>query len=291
MINRHITLPRLCLAAALLLGCALQQTYAAINLGTTRVIFEGKKREASIPAKNISDAPYLLQSWVDAGENKLQTPFFVNPPLSRLDPGKENILRVQRTSDDLPQDRESIFWFNVKEIPQKATEDNVLQIAIRTRLKLFYRPAGLKTTPTEAAESLKWTVVPGTAGQPPVLKVSNPSPYHITFSMVELMDGSARKDGVKQLDMIAPFSHLIYEIEHQKSAQPVRISYMTINDFGGATAHDDVTAAIDASDTVSAQERQAARDAIAAAAATPSLQPDQAPAIEAQGQANANAAQ
>lgn len=38
---------------------------------------------------------------------------------------------------DLPVDRESVFWLNVKEIPKKSAEENVLQIAVRSRIKLF----------------------------------------------------------------------------------------------------------------------------------------------------------
>jgi P pilus assembly chaperone PapD len=52
-----------------------------------------------------------------------------------------------RTGGSLPEDRESVFWLNVKSIP--ATDDsvphnNVLQVVVKSRLKLFYRPAGLE---------------------------------------------------------------------------------------------------------------------------------------------------
>ncbi|MCC3264159.1 fimbria/pilus periplasmic chaperone, partial [Paenibacillus polymyxa] len=73
--------------------------------------------------------------------------FIITPPLFKLSPTKNNVLRIVNTSDALPQDRESVYWVNVKSIPARsedAENKNVLQIAVRTRLKLFYRPAGLK---------------------------------------------------------------------------------------------------------------------------------------------------
>lgn len=69
-----------------------------------------------------------------------KTPFIITPPLFRLDPGKNNILRIVNTTPGLPQDRESVYWVNVKAIPSKSDDSenkNVLQIAVRTRIKLF----------------------------------------------------------------------------------------------------------------------------------------------------------
>ncbi|MCV5920354.1 fimbria/pilus periplasmic chaperone, partial [Escherichia coli] len=75
-----------------------------------------------------------------------KTPFIITPPLFKLDPEKNNILRIVNITHGLPQDRESVYWVNVKAIPSKSDDSenkNVLQIAVRTRIKLFYRPAGL----------------------------------------------------------------------------------------------------------------------------------------------------
>lgn len=53
---------------------------------------------------------------------------------------KNNILRIVNVNPSLPQDRESVYWVNVKAIPSQNEENegkNVLQIAVRTRIKLF----------------------------------------------------------------------------------------------------------------------------------------------------------
>jgi fimbrial chaperone protein len=60
---------------------------------------------------------------------------------------KENTLRIiDATNNQLPQDRESLFWMNVKAIPsmdKSKLSDNTLQLAIISRIKLYYRPAKL----------------------------------------------------------------------------------------------------------------------------------------------------
>lgn len=134
----------LCWAIGLALTLCLHWTAATagVLLGGTRLIVHEKKRESSISIKNAGAAPYVVQAWIDAGEGENKTPFIVTPPLSRLDPGMENSLRVMRGPSRLPSGQESVFWLNVKEIPEKSSEENVLQMAVRSRIKVFYRPAG-----------------------------------------------------------------------------------------------------------------------------------------------------
>lgn len=60
---------------------------------------------------------YLIQSWIENSENEKDGRFVITPPLS-LCKEKENILRIiDATNNQLPQDRESLFWVNVKAIP------------------------------------------------------------------------------------------------------------------------------------------------------------------------------
>ena len=69
----------------------------------------------------------------------------VLPPLQRINGGQKGIARVTKTSgiNALPQDRESLFYLNVREIPPKPDKPNVLQLAMQSRIKLFYRPAAI----------------------------------------------------------------------------------------------------------------------------------------------------
>ncbi len=54
----------------------------------------------------------------------------------------------------LPQDRESLFYLNVREIPPKPDKPNVLQLAMQSRIKLFYRPAAIvPETPAQCGKT------------------------------------------------------------------------------------------------------------------------------------------
>ena len=203
---------------------------AGVVLGGTRVIVRENQRETSIPVQNVSNAPFVVQSWIDEGEGKNKTPFVITPPLQRLDPGKENILRILRVPSALPADRESLFWLNVKEIPEKAQEENVLQIAVRTRIKLFYRPANLPGNAIEARGQLQWAVSSADTGGL-VVKVANPTPYHVTLTSMKVNGGQQEINP----QMVAPFGEIALPLTAVKSPQEVQLNFTTINDYGAET--------------------------------------------------------
>ena len=51
---------------------------------------------------------------------------------------------AQQNLSRLPADRESLFYYNMREIPPKAEQKNVMQIAMQSRLKLFWRPKAIE---------------------------------------------------------------------------------------------------------------------------------------------------
>ncbi|WP_250561695.1 fimbria/pilus periplasmic chaperone, partial [Escherichia coli] len=74
---------------------------------------------------------------------------------------------------------------NVLEVPPKpdaatVANQSLLQLAFRTRIKLFYRPEALKGNPSEAPLALKWSWS-GSEGKA-ALRVANPTPYYVSFS-------------------------------------------------------------------------------------------------------------
>ncbi|MCR6480130.1 molecular chaperone [Variovorax sp. ZS18.2.2] len=219
-----------------LMLCLQWSASAGVMLGGTRVILGERDREASIPVKNTGTSPYVVQAWIDAGEGKNKTPLLVTPPLSRLDPGMENILRIMRVAGDLPADRESVFWLNVKEIPEKSNEENVLQIAVRSRIKLFYRPSKLAGKSVESRGQLKWAVSAGAEGQGAVLKVGNPTAYHVTFTALNINNGQQSINA----DMVPPFGEMSYPLTAVKAPQAVQVNFTTLNDYGGETPEERV---------------------------------------------------
>lgn len=196
---------------------------ASITVGGTRLIYNGEENEASISVSNTKDSvPYLIQSWIELEENSTaKVPFIVTPPLFRLDGEHENTLRIIYTGEQaLPQDRESLFWLNVKSIPSMEKSDrNRLLIAVKTRLKLFYRPATLATDrANDAWKNLHYE----RSGDRIV--ISNPTPYYV--SLFSLKSGS---QSVEHPPMIAPFGKAYV------TAAGRDVTWKAINDFGGVT--------------------------------------------------------
>lgn len=208
---------------ALLLAFFAVQVQAGIVIGGTRVIYNGEKKETSTSIRNQEKSGvYLVQSWIDTGVKENKAPFIVTPPLFRINPGEENILRIVRTGGSLPEDRESVFWLNVKSIP--ATDDsmpqnNVLQIVVKSRLKLFYRPAGLEGAQDIAYKNLS-VVRSGNH-----LTVSNPTPYYVTLFTLKV-DGLE----IKEADMVPPKGSVSFALP---STTASTVSWQAISDYGG----------------------------------------------------------
>ena len=134
---------------------------AAVVIAGTRVVYPASEREVTINLTNKGATPLLVQSWLDEGDTKakpenISVPFTLSPPMFRMNPAKGQTLRLLATPDaveKLPKDKESVFWLNVMEIPPKpqgeAANENMMQLAFKTRIKVFYRPKGLKGTADE----------------------------------------------------------------------------------------------------------------------------------------------
>ncbi|GBU14556.1 fimbrial chaperone protein precursor [Enterobacterales bacterium] len=191
------------------------------------MIYHAEKKEASLTVQNKDKKEeFLIQTWVeDAGGNK-KTSFIVTPPLFRLDPLKDNILRIVNIGGVLPQDRESVYWLNVKAIPShsdNADTANVLQIAVRTRLKLFYRPQGLTGTPEDNAPLLSFKQ----SGNQ--LVVTNPGSYNLSFDHVALDKKPLEKTGM------VPAKGTLTLTLPANTARAAQVEYSLINDFGASS--------------------------------------------------------
>ncbi|WP_405083874.1 fimbrial biogenesis chaperone [Paraburkholderia caribensis] len=182
-------------ACALFAGAA----QASVTIGGTRVVYPLDQREVTVKLNNDSRAPSLVQVWMDDGNvdakpGYSKAPFVITPPIFRMDAGKSQTLRVMYSGEALPQDRESVYWLNVLDVPPKADarpDANTLQFAYRTRIKVFVRPPKLQGTPDEAPRQLDWKVVPAPEGKGQALAVSNPTAYHVSFSEISVSSSGA----------------------------------------------------------------------------------------------------
>ncbi|MBA7931785.1 molecular chaperone [Klebsiella sp. RHBSTW-00215] len=202
---------------------------SSIVITGTRVIYPETDREVSVKMENKGSGPVLIQSWIDDGDHKstpenAKAPFILSPPINRVNAGKGQTLRVRYTGDALPEDKESIFYLNVLEIPPKVKGEletkNRLMMAFRSRLKLFYRPKKLIKNAKDAPESVVWK------RQGNKVTAHNVTPYHVTVAYF-----SEDEKGVKNIgtgSMLTPGETHTWSLDRVTT----RWYPMIINDYG-----------------------------------------------------------
>jgi len=212
-------------------AAAAQPASAAVTLQGTRVIYDGSKTAATVIARNRGEHVALAQVWLDDGDASAKAgsqrlPFVLTPTTRRIDPGHTQVFRLTyapMAAEALPADRESMLYFNLLDIPPKAEQAearNLLQFAVRTRIKLFYRPAGLSGHAHDAAAALEWRSTPG------ALEVHNPSAYHVTLANLKLPDGT-----LLEADMVPPGDRVRLPLP-TGAAIPVSLTFQWLDDHG-----------------------------------------------------------
>ncbi|MGK9009929.1 fimbria/pilus periplasmic chaperone [Serratia marcescens] len=209
-----------------------QQASAAIALDRTRVIFNGGDKSVSMSISNENkQLPYLAQGWIeDADGKKISSPLTVLPPVQRLEPGAKSQVKVQGlpAANALPQDRETLFYFNLREIPPKSDKPNTLQLALQTRIKLFYRPKAIAVTNPESATP--WQEKLTLTKQGDSYQVNNPTPYHVTLVDASSKKGGASAPGFEPL-MVPPKGSAPLKVAASALGNAPVLTY--VNDYGG----------------------------------------------------------
>ena len=198
---------------------------AGVALGSTRVIYPAGEKQVQLNVTNNDDlSTYLIQSWVENAQGNKDGHFVITPPLFAMQGKKENTLRIiDATNQQLPQDRESLFWINVKAIPsmdKSKLDKNTLQLAIISRIKLYYRPEKLVLPPDQAAEKLSFSRNGSS------LMLTNPTPYYLTVT--ELNAGTR----VLENALVPPMGNTSVKLPPDAGNN---ITYRTINDYGALT--------------------------------------------------------
>ncbi|HEC8329738.1 TPA: fimbria/pilus periplasmic chaperone [Providencia rettgeri] len=201
--------------------------HSAVTLDRTRIIFPASDNSINVTISNDNpEEAYLAQSWIEDIEgNKLtKGAILATPPLQRIEAASSSLVRLSTTPElsKLPQDRESVFYFNLREVPPKSNDGNTLQIALQSRVKLFYRPKSiLSESETKWAHKVTLTKIANG------YRLNNTTPFNLTVIGFGGSKNQAEKSAFKVI-MVPPKS--TYEINSQSISKP----YMTyINDYGG----------------------------------------------------------
>jgi len=229
------------LLTALLVG---RDVGAGVLVEGTRVIYPADSEGRTLLVANTNPWPVLVQTWVDEGEGNptgANAPFVVLPAIFRLEPSATERLHIIHTGAPLSEDRESLFWLNLYEVPptnvnaETGVDDEArLTLAFNTQLKLLYRPAGL-AAPDDLASQLQFRLE-RQDGHWCVLAY-NPTPWHASISALDVdgIDGPLAADEADLL--LPPFSTRCYHLQEGQPGTEAALHLRVIGDTGFSEEH------------------------------------------------------
>lgn len=217
------------ISALLLSAISVQSAQAAIALDRTRVVFDSTQKSVTLHISNENKKlPYLAQAWIeDAEGNKINSPLVALPPVQRVEPGASSQLKIQGLPavTSLAQDRESLFFFNLREIPPKSSKPNTLQIALQTRIKLFYRPSTIIADRNTAPWQEQMTL----SREGDKYRIHNPTSYYITLVEGRKSIKGKTVESFKPIMLSPKSSQLLTSTIAEMGSAPI-INY--VNDYG-----------------------------------------------------------
>ncbi|CAI1004836.1 MULTISPECIES: molecular chaperone [Serratia] len=218
-----------------IVGCVLMtlagSALAGVGFSRNRMVYPQGSQSISLTVNNSGDNPYLIQGKVSTDTlGKASAPFIVTPPLFRLEGQQSAMLRLIMTGANLPDDRETVFYFSGRAIPAsvpgEAKGDGIgasVSMSLRSVMKVFYRPKGLAMSQEQSVGKVAFTQ---TAKG---VLIKNPTPYYQSFAEL-LFDGKPQNLD-SEPSMVLPFGELL-----KPSAVLVsQVTWRVMNDYGGTT--------------------------------------------------------
>ncbi|WP_392566618.1 molecular chaperone [Utexia brackfieldae] len=217
--------------------------FAGIIAENSRIIFDEGMNQQSLMIANTNKYPIIVQTWIDNGDvnntpEKTDAPFIVLPAVFKMNPNDTKGLRIMFKHQPLPDDRESLYWLNIYEIPpkHKSTSDSVpeLVVAMNTQMKIFYRPKALANQKVDLLSRLQFSI---TQDKPDIiLNVTNPTGYYASFSSIKLLVNGQDYKPEQKLDvMVSPQSSeqfVFKQLGSISQGKNIDLTFMLIDDHG-----------------------------------------------------------
>ncbi|HCR0142560.1 TPA: molecular chaperone [Klebsiella aerogenes] len=204
-----------------------------ISFNFTRLVLTDKdKNGVTFKAHNSNPFPVLIQAWssnlntitgsvLDSSSSE-EIPFIVLPPLQRVEPDEDFILRVRFNGKSIKENSESVYLLSFKAIPiSKSSSDNELLMTVVTNLKVFIRN---KLHESGGVSSVAHKI--SSFWVPEGIIIKNPTPYWLTLSSMKVDKMEIDKELL--LKMVEPMSSTLYKWE---KAKPKEIQVKFIDEY------------------------------------------------------------
>ncbi|EPY7113980.1 fimbrial biogenesis chaperone [Klebsiella variicola] len=206
-------------------------TDASVVMTGTRVIFPSSSMEKTIQLKNPDAQPYVVQLQMtdENGKADDKSPFIPVPPVFRMEPNTGQSVRLIYKGKGLPQDKESVFYLDFTQLPalkRSQQGQNQLIIAIRNRVKVFYRPESLSGSQSDVFQSLHFSIANGR------FNIENPTGFYIPIRQAELLiNGKSVK--LAYSVMLSPRSAALWPLPNSTTTLTgSRLKLILVNDYG-----------------------------------------------------------
>jgi P pilus assembly chaperone PapD len=214
--------------------------HASVVMTGTRIIYPANSHEKILQLSNTDAYPNIVQVWVDKGgknstPNTADNSFVLTPQMFRVEPQGGQVVRMKYVGAKLPEDRESLFYFNFVQIPSFKTSEqgaNKVVLVVNNKMKVFYRPEHLSGNVGDLGHEIKVK-----ADGLNAVTIENPTGYFVNLRRAEMtIDGKklAFAHGV----IVAPKSTQNINLPKGKRSSPLSL---TIVDDYGADNHVDFT--------------------------------------------------
>lgn len=193
-------------------------TQAAVVMNASRIVMEGTT-EKTVTFDNTSDNPFIVQVESDSRE---KPDFIAMPPVFKIKEKGGQTVKIKLLSDTLPQDKESLFYLDFIQIPgisKTEKNDNRINIVIKSRLKVIYRPAPVNAFSEKDEKNISYQLRDGK------LVVSNK-----TRNILSVRDIHSGKRILAERITLLPGENFSKEIKDKQLSGP--LSAVMINDYG-----------------------------------------------------------
>lgn len=210
-----------------ILICSTNSTLAVagVQLDRTRVLIEDGKIRANYALSNNTEIPLLASATITNADGTPTSRLAASPALYQVR-SKTTHQGTISILEPLPQDKESVFWLNVKTVAPESDASKTgssLQFAIGQRIKIFYRPKGIKEDCKIVADKLKWTKTKDG------LKVENDTP--LSMSLVEVTVGTKK---FRLEDLLLPKSSKDWQLAIPTNH---KMSFTYADEYGNYVEH------------------------------------------------------
>lgn len=201
----------------------------------TRIIYPSDAESMAVQLTNNSKTASLVQSWIDSGDEystpeNSDAPFYLSPPIVKIEGLQGQQLKIKKIDKALSHYVESVFYLNVLDIPKRpdtAKGKNAIQLATRSRIKIFYRPVELTESPDYVINKINYQLNNNT------LLIKNNSQYH--FTVAALTTTNDKKNSLIDSAMISPMSSLEFPLKHALKNRDLVLVY--VDDYGVFKSH------------------------------------------------------